>query len=281
MDLPQQIEAARVLITVKAYPKPSSKYQELVCTAGLWEGEEWIRIYPVPFRFFEDSKKYPKYGWLTIDLLRNEKDFRPESYRPKKGLDEEFKVHGTLGTQDAWAARKSYVLDEVFTSMSQLIDLAYSEEHVSLGTLKPTEIVGFDIEESEREWKHSWQDHSLQPSFSDLTSSGEAAFTEPVDKVPYDYYYRFLTEGDDRPRKLKIEDWEIGALFWNCLRRANGDEEAANELVRQKYWDEFVSEKDLYLFLGTTLKYHRMKASNPFIIIGVFYPPKTDQEMLL
>ena len=28
------IENAKVLITVKAYPKPSGKYEELVCTAG-------------------------------------------------------------------------------------------------------------------------------------------------------------------------------------------------------------------------------------------------------
>jgi hypothetical protein len=42
-------------------------------------------------------------------------------------------------------------------------------------------------------------------------------------------------------------------------------------LVRKKYIEEF-SKRDIYLFLGTTHKYHNW-AKNPFVIIGVFYPP--------
>ena len=30
--------------------------------------------------------------------------------------------------------------------------------------------------------------------------------------------------------------------------------------------------KDIYLFVGTTQKYHNV-GPNPFVIIGVFYPP--------
>ena len=78
---------------------------------------------------------------------------------------------------------------------------------------------------------------------------------------------------------MMIEDWEIGALFWNCLHRTDGDERAALQLVRQKYSDEFF-QKDLYLFVGTTLRFHNV-APNPFVIIGVFYPPKTGQLPLL
>ena len=78
---------------------------------------------------------------------------------------------------------------------------------------------------------------------------------------------------------MKIEDWEIGALFWNCLRKTNGDEIAANTLVFQKYFTEFVEKKDIYFFLGTT-KQHHNRAPNPFLIIGVFYPPKTLQPSL-
>jgi len=34
-------EKKKVLITVKTYPHPSSTYQELVCTAGVFEEELW------------------------------------------------------------------------------------------------------------------------------------------------------------------------------------------------------------------------------------------------
>ena len=35
----------KVLITVKTYPTLSTKYDELVCTAGFREDGSWIRIY--------------------------------------------------------------------------------------------------------------------------------------------------------------------------------------------------------------------------------------------
>ena len=97
---PDRIKDAKVLITVKAYPKPSGKYEELVCTAGLLNGQEWIRIYPVPFRLLDDRKKYPKYAWLQMDLERRaDRDFRPESYRPLRGIHEDIKVLERIGTK--------------------------------------------------------------------------------------------------------------------------------------------------------------------------------------
>ncbi|MES0489581.1 MAG: hypothetical protein ABUK01_06305 [Leptospirales bacterium] len=45
-------------------------------------------------------------------------------------------------------------------------------------------------------------------------------------------------------------------------------------VLSKKYSDEFM-EKDIYLFLGTTRQYHGW-AKNPFVIIGVFYPPKSE-----
>ena len=87
--------------------------------------------------------------------------------------------------------------------------------------------------------------------------------------VPGESHYKFLTRGDRTPRRLKVEDWEIGALFLNCLRRVDGDETLANRLVRDKYYSEFCSKKDLLLFLGTTLANHWV-SHNPFLVIGVF-----------
>jgi hypothetical protein len=75
-----------------------------------------------------------------------------------------------------------------------------------------------------------------------------------------------------------IEDWEIGMLYLHCLTQANGNEAEALKKVKQKYFDEFIT-KDLHFFVGTTLKFHRI-APNPFIIIGVFYPPVNKQKEL-
>ena len=74
-----------------------------------------------------------------------------------------------------------------------------------------------------------------------------------------------------------IEDWEIGQLYWNCLKSSNGNEQQAIEKVKQKYYDEFVLKRDLYLFLGTTQAHHK-KSKNPFIIIGTFYPKQIEDK---
>ena len=78
-------------------------------------------------------------------------------------------------------------------------------------------------------------------------------------------------------RKLMIEDWEIGALYWNSLARTGGNDQEALRLVRQKYEEEFLTKCDVTLFLGTTLAFHAKNAPNPFVIIGVFYPRRRDQ----
>lgn len=276
MYLAPHLQKARVLVTVKTYPIPSGKYGELVCTAGLVDGEKWIRIYPIPLSFLSNDKKYPKYSWIQLDLVRDTKDFRPESYRPLEGIDEDIQVIGKIDTANRWANRKKFVLKEVFTSMDELIGLAKSDQRKSLATLKPKELIDFVIESKERQWREKWLAQAKQGNIFTLDSKGEGKERTLVRALPFKYSYSFLSEGDSKPRKLMIEDWEIGALYWNCIKQTNGDEQAANELVRQKYFDEFGQQKDVYLFLGTTKKNHNV-ALNPFVIIGVFYPPKEPQ----
>ena len=41
-----------------------------------------------------DEKKIPKYSVIELDLIKNDSDFRPESYRPKQGIDEDIKGSG-------------------------------------------------------------------------------------------------------------------------------------------------------------------------------------------
>jgi len=273
--LPNEIPNAKILITVKTYPLPSSDHGEVVCTAGLIENGKWIRMYPISSSIYDD-KKYPKYSWIVMDLVKHPTDFRAESYMPKKGLDEPIHFIDKIGTDVYWAARKDYVHKEVFTSMDKLISLSKSEDR-SLGTLKPSKIVDFVFEATERTWKPQRLAKLNQLGLFELDEAGQAQYRKPMRKVPFNFKYRFISEGDNKPRELSIHDWEIGALYWKSLMQTDGDEDAAKALVRQRYFDEFVTQKDILLFLGTTYEFHRRRVDNPFIIIGVFYPPKTQQ----
>lgn len=249
MYLPHEIPNASVLVTVKTYPNPSVKYDELVCNAGFLDSGEWVRIYPIRFRSLPYEQQYKKYYWVQLDLVRKRDDFRQESYRPKLGVDEEIKILHPVGSgkRKDWAERKRFALQDVFTSMDELIHLAKTPQvWKSLATVKPKELVEFKIDPDEREWKAEIREGLRQYSLFDSRPNQQSRELDVVRKLPYKYYYRFLTEGDSKPRKLMIEDWEIGALYWKCLTKTNGDEEAANELVRQKYETEFF-QKDIYL----------------------------------
>ena len=267
-----------VLITVKTYPTISVKYDELVCTAGFREDGSWIRIYPVPFRKKTYEERYKKYDWISIDLERNEQDFRPESYRPVPGSKIEVIRH--IDTENNWEKRKHICLKNVYDDLDALIEEAKNPKIcTSLATFKPKEILDFYAKPTEREWDMEkvmkiQADRRQLRLFPDEEEDLEKEF-QIVKKLPYTFKYRFR-DSNGKESNLMIEDWETGQLFWNCLQRHEGDEQRAIEDVRRKYFDDFAQTKDLYFFLGTTLQYHK-RAPNPFIIVGTFYPKKDEQ----
>jgi hypothetical protein len=276
MYLPEEILDARVLIAVKTYPRPTPSYEEIVCTAGLLESGKWIRIYPIPFRELPYEQQFNKYSWIQLDLRKSSSDARAESYEPRKMFGEKIRIVGKIDTAQGWRQRKLLVSKEIFSSMQDLISLAYGPTTRSLATLKPKEIIDLIIQaEDDREWETKYQAKLNQMKLFEGRKSRQI-----VRKLPYKYSYRFLSEGDKKPRKLAIYDWEIASLYWNCLKKCGGDEKQANILVKKKYMDEFLSKKDISFFLGTTYSHHKKRAPNPFSIIGVFYPPITAQPYL-
>ena len=99
-----------------------------------------------------------------------------------------------------------------------------------------------------------------------------------IPKLPYSFSYQF-EDATGRRSELQVLDWEVGALYWNCLKSANGNEANALDKVRSKYFDEFLK-KDLHFFLGTTQQFHQV-APNPWVIVGVFPIPHDRQMSLL
>ncbi|NLB66778.1 MAG: hypothetical protein GX803_09950 [Lentisphaerae bacterium] len=268
----------RILITVKTYPELSKKYGETVCTAGLRPDGSWVRMYPVPFRRLEDKEQYSKFDWVECILHRNKKDPRPESFCPRD-MSQILPV-GRMDTSDNWRDRRHFLLkpDAVTTDMQQLIRDAKANRR-SLATFKPTRLIGFEWEPTERDW-----DKGKMEAMRALVNQGDLFEDENwrktfqvIPKLPYKFFYHF-EDAEGKVRKLQIFDWEIGALFWNCHRRSNGDESEALEKVHQKYWEEFIK-KDLHFFLGTTLQHH-FRARNPWVIIGVLPIPHEKQMSL-
>ena len=261
----------KILITVKTYPTLSQKYDELVCTAGFTESGDWIRIYPVPFRKIPYHQQYKKYDWVELDIVKNKGDFRVESYRPKSAK-EEIKVVGSIDTAQNWAKRKRIVLKNVEDDLSTLIASAKDRTHpISLAVFKPAKIKDFIIKPVNRNWSDEKLAALKQTNLFEKVTETEKRV---VKKLPYKFSYSF-TDALGKESTMMIEDWEIGQLYWNVLKSTGNEEDACNK-VREKYFDEFTTQKDLYFFLGTT-KANHFRSRNPFIIIGLFYPKKEPQ----
>lgn len=267
----------KVLITVKTYPTLSSKYEELVCTAGFREDGSWVRIYPIQFRQKPYGQQYKKYQWIEIDLVKNEKDFRPESFRPVT-LDTKINLVGEVPADgDVWLERRKLVLGKIYYNFTELLTEAKAPGiNTSLGVFKPRSIKNFVIEEAERDWG---KDKLAKLQQLKIFGTATATHAEVVKKLPFKFSYTF-EDNQGKQRTLMIEDWEIGALFWRQFDHHKGNEELAVRDVRAKYFEDFAKTKDLYLFLGTTLQFHARNAPNPFVIIGTFHPKVVRQTSL-
>lgn len=263
----------KILLTVTTYPLPSKSYDELVCTAGVREDGTWVRIYPMPLSVLRGWKttgktKQTKYTWIELDLEKRTDDFRPESHSPKDYGFKDLVIGETLDTKNNWEARKTFCLQNVYTNLTQLIEDSQAPKNISLATFKPSKIKRLVIEKDEEDWKPVWK--ALREQM-DLFSEPSEETKKMIAKVPWKFKYEFVDD-QGKTSSLMIEDWEIGQLYLNCLRDANDDQEVALAKVRQKYETDFLSQKDLYFFLGTTREWHTRRALNPFVIIGVFYP---------
>lgn len=270
----------KVFITVKTYPTISTKYDELVCTAGILDDGSWVRVYPLPFRKLDYENRYRKYQWMELPLEKNTSDPRPESYKVTN-LGQVNLIGEPIGTERGWEERRRIIFGQnpVYRNMDELIIKANAHNELSLAIFKPERITNLVVEETERAWDAKklalLERKASQLSMFQTVQEVKSQFAA-VNKLPYKFSYSFVDEAG-KESTLMIEDWEIGMLYWNCLKSA-GSEHGAIELVKQKYFGEFLS-KDIYLFLGTTKQYHGW-AKNPFVIVGVFYPPIIKQQAL-
>jgi hypothetical protein len=274
----------KILILVKTYPNISEKYGELTCTAGMKENGEWVRIYPIPFRYLKDEYRYKKYDILTAELIKRSSspDKRSESHTikndtaglPYEEIELDFSA-GRLNTENNWKKRKEWVLKaKVYNSKKTMLDeFHYSERSFSLATFKPTEIIDFVWEYEGTEWDQTIKEklEAHKKKGIDLFSGESSLRTvRELRKLPYKFFYKFK-DSDGLISKSMIEDWEVGALYWQLKKDKTQSEADILKKVKIKFLDEFRT-KDLYFFLGTTHSWHG-RSKNPFIIIGVFYPP--------
>ena len=260
----------KVLITVMTYPHPSRGHQELVCTAGITEDGEWVRLYPIDYRYRRSHQKFHKYQWIEVELAERGagNDQRKESRKPS--LDTIRLLGEKLDTKNKWEARRR-IIDKLPTHTINKLKVLYDEDKTSLGIVRPTHILDLKIEESDPDWKPKWQS-----TLNQFQLFGPQP--KPLAKIPFKFSYVFECEDSTTPHNAMIEDWELGVLYLKEVDRL-GDEQKAAESVKNKFFNELCDpNKDTRFFMGTVFPY------NTWVVLGVFWPPKVlpkDSQMKL
>ena len=187
---------------------------------------------PVPFRRLDQEEQYRKFDWIECPLARRTADVRPESFSPTDttGLI----PAGHLGTSDRWRERRRLLLQTatVYERLDELIAGAKSNM-VSLTVFKPAKVIDFIWEDDDREWsqKRLGEMRALHSQLALFEDNSWRKTFQVIPKLPYSFSYRF-EDAKGKRSELQVLDWETGALYWNCLKSADGDERAALDKVR-------------------------------------------------
>ena len=115
-------EKKRVLVTVKAYPEKSRKHGTVVCTAGITDTGDWIRLYPMPYSTFLGPSKIQRYDWIEAECekVTDEKLKRKESYRVRDGsvnIIDRSLSQGKVNGKVPWEKRNAIILPKIALSL--------------------------------------------------------------------------------------------------------------------------------------------------------------------
>lgn len=247
-----------MLITVKAYPTPSTKYIESSCTVGITRNREWLRIHPLPFRMLEDSQQFRKYQWIRGRIKKSD-DPRPESH--KIDYDSIQVLDESLSPRHNWAQRRTFLKPLQQRSMEE-IWREQELDNISLALFKPRCIERLTIESTAPQWTEKQLARLQQQNFFVKDK------TRPLEKIPYDFKYRFWCDDPNcKGHYTKVVDWEIYQSYRKWW--AQYGPEGWEEKFRERYEQDMQEKNDTHFFMGTMRAHPKS-----WIVIGLFYPPK-------
>jgi hypothetical protein len=258
--MPQR-ETKKALIVVRTYPTPAKKGAEVSCTAAITDKSEWLRLFPVPWRYLDEAEKFHRYQWVEV-TVEKASDPRPESYKlTQNGIKI---LSPTLGTDNGWVLRREVVEPLRAHCLCCLIRKRDADQHPTLGVFKPKAIERLIITPDDPNWTQAQLD---------ILTQGHLFAESPkqqLEKIPYIFQYKFWCDDSScKSHTLKCTDWEM-AEAWRRWRDQYGDK--WEEKFRQRFETEMIEKLDTHFFVGT-VKAH----PNKWIIVGLFYPPHTAQ----
>ena len=186
-------ELTKVLITVMTYPYPSRRHQETVCTAGITESGEWVRLYPIDYRYRPEQQRFRKWQWIEVALAPRGygQDQRSDSREPDLST---LRILGEpIGTKDGWRERRA-IIDQMPHHTVRQLEALYESQRISLGIVRPKRVLDLKATPVEREWPAKYQ-----ALWSQLRLFGEQ---KPLQQIPYKFQYVFECEDSEKPYQV-------------------------------------------------------------------------------
>jgi hypothetical protein len=252
-----------VLITVKAAPQPSRHYGDTVCVAGIaLDPLRWVRLYPVPFRYLDDSQTFRKYDIVRVKVRHPGQDGRRESLKVDA---ESFR---TLRHLDGWKARAPYVEPVIGGSLCELQRNAGADPNgTSLAAIRPTGVIALDVKRHK-----GWSPEQLA-RFEEFAAQGDLFRTyEPrmlaAPRLRAALHFDCTSPGC-KSHRLSVIDWELNALQ---ARFHALSEHELEGVIRDRFWQMMYNAgKDPALYVGNQENPARRRQ---FTLLGTYYPPR-------
>lgn len=250
----------KVLLTVKAYPEKSKKYGACVCTAGITDDGQFIRLYPIPFEKFRGKNRLPKYSWISVECEKaSEYLQRKESYHVRY---ESIKILESLdtGPRQTWQKKTKVVNPMVSRSMEALNDLG-NKDKTSLGLIKPYEIYDLIIDDK---GDSTPEEIEIRKEIQ-ITLDGEVR--TDLEPIGYNFRYHFRCQDEScNGHNIMCEDWEM-LEAWRAWKQRYPDRDTLIKMFKKRFLED-MRERDIHFFVGIHSRF------NTWLIIGLYYPPK-------
>ena len=239
------------LIIGRAYPEPSRRHIETVCTGAITEDGELLRLYPIPLplRYLQDSQRYKLWTWARFEIQKSQNDKRKESFRVREDSIKIISQVESKGEQFA-------LLQKAIVKDRETLDKNYRNDWTSLGII-PIEFIDLEPRLPRTSWK-------LDKSYIDQAN----LFVEkkPLEQPPIELRLTFRCKNNPtcRHHGSRLIAWEYMEAF-RKFRQRYGSSLAAFGRIKDALFKQSSSPRvSTYALMGTHSRY-------PIWMVGQLY----------
>jgi hypothetical protein len=239
----------KALIIGRAYPEPSKKHIETVCTGAITEDGQLLRLYPISWRYLNENQQYRLWSWATFEIRKSEGDKRKESYRVR---EESISV---LSHVESQAERFSLLSKAIFVDRETL-DRQYREDWTSIGLVE-IELIDFRTTKPRTDYAQTKPYTKQSHLYVDV---------KPVEQAPLDMKLKFRCKNNPacKAHFCRLIGWEYMEAFRKFRVKYGSDSEGVAKIkdaIERRFSDPKTS---AFALLGTHSRY-------PVWMIGQLY----------